>query len=88
MMYYVFLYISCYIYRGNLDFFLDSACTGPKVIDFPRYNMKCRAENVILRRIVHVGSGFPLHFMLYLGNLVCFSNRVHCTKVSTFCDIT
>ena len=38
--------------------------------------MKCSGENVILRGIVHVVSGFPLHFMLYRGNLDCFSNRV------------
>ena len=54
-----------------------SGChTVPKVIDFPRYNMKCSGENVILRGIVHVVSGFPLHFMFYSGNLDCFSNRV------------
>ena len=31
-------------------------CTAPKpkVIDFPRYNMKCSGENVILRGIFHV----------------------------------
>ena len=34
-----------------------------KVIDFPRYNMKCSVENVILRGIVHEVSCFPLHFM-------------------------
>ena len=28
--------------------------TVPKVIDFPRYNMKCGEENVILRGIFHV----------------------------------
>ena len=38
--------------------------------------MKCSGENVILRGIVHVVSGFPLHFKLYGGNLDCFSNRV------------
>ena len=37
--------------------------------------MKCSGENVILREIVHVVSGFPLHFMLYRGNLDCFSKR-------------
>ena len=41
-------------------------CTVPKIIDFPRYNMKCIGENVILRGIVHVVSGFPLHFMFPL----------------------
>ena len=47
-------------------------CTVPKVIDFPRYNMKCSRENVILREIVHAVSRFPLHFMLYRENLDCF----------------
>ena len=51
-------------------------CTVPKVIDFPRYNMKSSGENVILRGIVHVVSRFPLHFMLNCGNLDCFSNSV------------
>ena len=55
------------------------ACyTVLKVIDFPRYNMKCSGENVILRGIVHIVSGFPLHFMFYRGNFECFSNRVIC----------
>ena len=40
----------------------------PKEIDFPRYNMKCSWENVILRGIFHVVSSFPLHFILYRGN--------------------
>ena len=53
--------------------------TVPMVIDFPRYNMKWSWEDVILCRIFHVVSGFPLHLMLYRGNLDCFSNsvRVH-----------
>ena len=37
--------------------------------------MKCSRENVILRGIVHVLSGFPLHFMFYRGNLDWFSRR-------------
>ena len=48
--------------------------TVPKEIDFRRYNMKCSVENVILCGIFHVVSGFLLHFMLYRGNLDCFSN--------------
>ena len=44
--------------------------TVPKVIDFPRYNMKCSGEIVILRGIVHVVSGFTLNFMLYRGNIL------------------
>ena len=47
--------------------------TVPKEIYFPRYNMKCSGENVILRGKFHV-LGFPLHFMLYRGNLDCFSS--------------
>ena len=42
--------------------------TVPKVIDFPRYNMKWMGGNEILRGIVHVVPRFPLHFMLYRGN--------------------
>ena len=38
--------------------------------------MKCNGENVILRGIFHVISGFPLHFMLYRGNFYCFSKNV------------
>ena len=46
--------------------------TVPKVIDFPRYNMKCSGENVILHGIFHVVSCFPLNFMLNRGNLDYF----------------
>ena len=49
-----------------------------KVINFPRYNMKCSGRNVILRGIFHVVSRFPLHFMLYRGNLDYFSYPVYC----------
>ena len=62
--------------------------TIPKVIDFPRYYMKCSGENVILRGIVHVVSGFPLHFTLYRGNLDCFFNNVdeiHYTLSQNIC---
>ena len=38
--------------------------------------MKCSRENVILREIFHVVSCFPLHFMLYRGNLDDFSDSV------------
>ena len=34
---------------------------------------------MILRGIVHVISCFPLHFILYRGNLDCFSNSALCT---------
>ena len=50
--------------------------TVPKEIHFSRYNMKCSGDNVILRGIVHVVSCFPLHFMLYRGNLDYFSDSV------------
>ena len=49
--------------------------TVPKVIDIPRYiycNMKCSGENVILRGIFHVVSGFHVISL----NLDCFSNSV------------
>ena len=49
--------------------------TVPKIIDFPRYNMKCSKENVILRGIFHVASCFPLHFMLYRGYFYYFLDR-------------
>ena len=50
--------------------------TVQKEIDFPRNNMKCSRENVILCIIFHAVSCFPQHFMLYRGNLDCFSNSV------------
>ena len=54
-----------------------SLYTVTKVIDFPRYNMKCSRGNVILRRIFQVVSGFPLLFMLYHWYyLDCFSNSI------------
>ena len=66
--------------------------TVPKVpvIDFPRYNMKCSGENEILRGIFHVVSGFPLHFMLYRGNLDYFLDSaigvgVHIINTVTMC---
>ena len=40
----------------------------PKVINIPRYNMKCCGEIMILRGIFCVESFFPLHFVLYHGN--------------------
>ena len=52
--------------------------TVPKVIDFPRYNMKCSGVNQILRGIFHGVSRFPLHFMLYRANVEYFSNSVFC----------
>ena len=48
--------------------------TVPKESNFPRYNMKCSRKNVIIRRLFLVVSCFPLHFMLYRGNLDYFSD--------------
>ena len=53
-------------------------CTLSKAIDFPRYNMKCSGENEIPRRIFQAVSRFPLHFMLYRGNLDYFVDSVLC----------
>ena len=47
-----------------------------KKINFPRYNMNCRWENVILSGIFYVVICFLLHFMLYSGNLDYFSDSV------------
>ena len=57
-----------------------SLSTVPKVIDFPRFNLKCSEENQIQHGIFQVVSRFPLHFMLYRGNLDYFldSVRPHC----------
>ena len=60
--------------------------TVPKKIDFPRYNMKCSGENAILRGIFHVVSCFPLHFMLYLGNLEYFSYSVEEVNLHQICS--
>ena len=55
--------------------------------------MKCSGENLILRGIVHVVSGFPLHSMLYRGNLDSFSNsgllllNLFCVYVCDYADI-
>ena len=46
-----------------------------KVIDFPRYNMKCSGGNEVLCEIFRVVFGFSLHFMLYRGNLDYFLDR-------------
>ena len=70
----------------------------PKVIDYPRYNMKCSGENVIQRGIFHVVSRFPLLYMLYRGNFYCFSDSApeptlpppplqHATSLSTLLQI-
>ena len=51
-------------------------CTVSKVFDFPRYDMKSSGENETLRGIFHVVSRFPLHFMIYRGNLDYFLDSV------------
>ena len=51
-------------------------CTVPKIIDFPRYNTKCSWEKEILRGIFGVAFRFPLHFVLYLGNVDYFLDSV------------
>ena len=50
--------------------------TFPKIIDFPRYNTKCSRKNEILHGIFCVVSRFPLHFVLFLGNLYYLLNCV------------
>ena len=62
------------IFEREKNLALGKLCTALREIVFPRYTMKCSGENVILRGIFHVVSGFPLHFMLYPGKLDCFSN--------------
>ena len=50
--------------------------TVSKVFDFLRYDMKSSGENETLRGIFHVVSRFPLHFMIYRGNLDYFLDSV------------
>ena len=50
--------------------------TVPQEFNFARYNMKCSGENLLLREKFHVVSCFPQHFMLYRGNVDCFSDSV------------
>ena len=45
-------------------------------IDFPRHDITCSRENLILRGKFQVVSCFPLHFMLYRGNLDYFLDSV------------
>ena len=60
------------VHKKNLESqFLACLCnvqsiqyTVPKEIVFPRYNMKCSWENVILRGIYYVVSRFSLHVIL------------------------
>ena len=50
------MYSSVHVYRYLFINFM--LCTVPKEIDFPRYNIKCSGENLILRGIFHVVSCF------------------------------
>ena len=55
--------------------FFSIQYTVTKVVDFPRYNIKCCGENMILQYteyFMYVVSHFPIHFMLYRGNLDYF----------------
>ena len=58
---------------------------GNRLSGLPRYNMKCSRENVILRGIFYLVSCFPLHFMLYHGNLEYFSDSVGSSFHGLFC---
>ena len=69
----------------------DSTVHFPKGNRFSviEHEMYCSGENVILREIFHVVSCFPLHFMLYKGNLDYFLTvqivQQACIQCST-CD--
>ena len=52
--------------------------TVPKIIDFPQYNMKFSGGNEILRGIFR----FPLHFMLYHGNLEYFLESIGTSTIT------
>ena len=52
--------------------------TVPKIIDFPRYNKKNVARKTLYYfGIFRVVSRFPLHFVLYLGNVDYFLDRMY-----------
>ena len=50
----------------------DIPTTVLKVIGCPRYNTKCRGKRDTIHEIFRVVSRFPLHLVLYLGNLDYF----------------
>ena len=54
--------------------------TVTKLIDFPRYNMKCRGGKRDTTRNISCSTvfRFPLHFMLYRGNLDYFFGQCTC----------
>ena len=74
-------------YGGNICLCAKKKHTVPKEIHFSWYKMKFSGENVILRGIVHVVSCFPLHFMLYRGNLDYFSDSVQYGFVSRYIQL-
>ena len=51
-------------------------CTVPKVIDFPRYNMKCSGDNVDTTRNISCSISFSSTFHVYRGNLDYFMDSV------------
>ena len=51
--------------------------TVPKLIDFPRYNMKCSGENEKLCGIFHVVSRFPLYISCYFAEIMITFWKVH-----------
>ena len=58
--------------------------TVPKEIDFPRYNMKCSRENVILRGIFHVVYHVFIYISCYIVEIwIAFLTvySVHCTNL-------
>ena len=59
----------------------------PRVMDFPRHNMKWSRENEKLCGICHVASRFPLHFIKYRGNFGYFLDSVGSNQ-KIFCNIT
>ena len=62
---------------GNKGSILSTVYTVPKIIDFPRNNTKYSGKNEMLREIFCAVSRFPLHFVLYLGNLDYILNSVY-----------
>ena len=61
--------------------------TVPKVIDFPRYKMKYRGENVILRGIFHVVFHFPLKYLVEEMQFMCMrSIGVFCLLNGVFTE--
>ena len=64
------------VWKGGLS--LLYIFTVWNLIDFPRYNMKCSGENVILHgKVLVLYYQISLYISCYISkNLECFSNRV------------